>query len=452
MEPDPNRSVAVIGGGVIGVTSAILLQLMGYRPVLYTRDRPYDGSEPGRPPGFATIHAAASILPHSVASAKIGHWTGISQEFFRTLCFRGSCGVRSQIHYEIFEDLVAAPAYANAVENFQILNADQLAERWVPRRSAATETYGWKFDAFFCEAPEYLHYLYTLYTGLGGRLADAPGGAALGDYLALGHNVYINCTGIGAHGFTGSADKDARIDDDPDGINFEPLSDPFPPKLISGHYLRVDIKEVLTGHRGQFFSYNYKPKAAVYSTAAGLPADVYCYPRSDAWIIGGSRQEGRLEADGNWIGEQTVGDEIAFPGQDGSPLAVPAPILTLNADLLRRMTNGRLDLQKLIHDDPSLVSPGIGYRFVRDSETDSVRNSCSRVKFQGSEKYIIHNYGHGGSGFTLSWGCALDTLQMLGRIAERPPVPEQGPKFVIHHAATRALLAGLVTKLLASEE
>ena len=28
------------------------------------------------------------------------------------------------------------------------------------------------------------------------------------------------------------------------------------------------------------------------------------------------------------------------------------------------------------------------------------------------EKLIIHNYGHGGSGFTLSWGCAEKVFQI----------------------------------------
>jgi len=28
---------------------------------------------------------------------------------------------------------------------------------------------------------------------------------------------------------------------------------------------------------------------------------------------------------------------------------------------------------------------------------------------------VVHNYGHGGAGITLSWGCAEDVLQLLQR-------------------------------------
>jgi D-amino-acid oxidase len=446
-------NIAIIGGGISGLTTAILLQVMGYHTLLYTRVRPSYDPDVARPSEFATLHAAASVLPHSVASPKISYWTGISQEFFRALSFRGCCGVRSQVHYEIFEDpILTPPAYAGSVENFAILNADETEEPWVPRRSGAQRTYGWKFDAFFCDAPEYVRYLYSLYIKMGGHLPDAPGDGSLTAYLELDHDVLVNCTGMMAHSFLASVVADGRYADAPMTPGFEPLLDSLPPKLLRGHYLRVDIRKLLTGGNGRFLSYNYKPVPEIYRTATGAPADVYCYPRSDAWILGGSRQEGGLDETGHWIGEATVGQEIDFPRPNASPLAVPAPVLELNADILLRMTGGELDLLRLVQDDPDVVSPGIGYRFIRDSTSDSVRVGCSRVNFSGAQRFILHNYGHGGSGFTLSWGCAFDILQLLRRIMDPPrgpAVPAERQRFPIHAAATQLHLANVAARLLA---
>ncbi|MGA3002607.1 MAG: FAD-dependent oxidoreductase [Acetobacteraceae bacterium] len=449
MRPDAELDIAVIGGGISGITTAILLQITGHPTALYTTIQPCFEPGAGRPEEFATLHAAASVIPHSVASPKLSHWTGISQHFFRALSLPGSCGVRRQLHYEISEDPnEAAPGYAGSVENFAWLTADELNQPWVPKRSAARGTYGWKFDAFFCEAPEYLRFLYAFYARIGGRLRQPPAVDGLAPYLALGHDIFVNCTGFGAYGLLESATRDPRCTDNPMLPDFEPLIDPFPPKLIRGHYLRMDIKEILTGHRGQFLSYSYKPTTDIYRTATGLAADVYCYQRSDAWILGGSRQVGSIDDHGNWFGEQTVGGEREFARRNAPPLAVPAPIFELNADILLRLSNGRVDLERLRRNDPGIVSPGIGYRFVRASESDNVRVSCSRVQFGGDRKYILHNYGHGGSGYTLSWGCAFDILQMLGRITEVPPQLAGHSKFAIGDTAIRGLLGNVIARLL----
>jgi D-amino-acid oxidase len=450
VRPEADRSVAIIGGGVSGITTAILLQLSGYRTALYTTMQPCFEPGAARPPEFATLHAAASVIPHSVASPKLSHWTGISQQFFRALSLPGSCGVRRQLHYEISEDPNEPdPPYAAAVDNFARLTSDEANQPWVPKRSAAGATCGWKFAAFFCEAPQYLRFLYGFYARIGGQIRQPPAVAGLPRYLALDHEVFVNCTGFGTSALLASAGP--QCIDDPMLPDFEPLLDPYPGKLVRGHYLRMDIKEILASHRGRLFSYNYKPTADIHRTGSGMAADVYCYQRSDAWVLGGSRQLGSIDERGNWIGEQTIGAELEFACPDAPSLAVPAAIFRLNAEILLRISNGRIDLYRLVRDAPDIVSPGIGYRFLRDSESDNVRVSCSRLQFADERKYILHNYGHGGAGYTLSWGCAFDILQMVGRITQVAPQLAGHGKFSIGDTAIRGLLGSVVTRLLSHE-
>lgn len=452
MRTDANRSIAVVGGGVSGLTTAILLQITGFTTAVYAQALPCFEPAASRPEEFATLHAAASVMPHSVASARLLHWTGISQQFFRALALPGSCGVRRQLHYEISEDLNEPdPPYAGLVDNFAHLTQDELTRPWVPKRSTASDIYGWKFDVFFAEAPAYLGFLRSFYLQLGGELRHPSADHRLAAILALDHDVFVNCTGSASPGLLASVAGDARCIDDPMLPDFEPLVDPYPGKLVRGHYLRVDIKDILTDHLGRLFSYNYKPTADIYRTATGVAADVYCYQRSDAWILGGSRQAGSIDSHGNWIGERTVVDEMEFVRPDAVPLAVPAAIFRLNADILRRISNGRLDLERLVRNDPDVVSPGIGYRFVRDSEYDNVRVSGSRVRFAGNRKYILHNYGHGGAGYTLSWGCAFDILLLLGRITQTAPRLADHTRFAVGFAAIRGLLGNVIARLLETE-
>lgn len=42
-------------------------------------------------------------------------------------------------------------------------------------------------------------------------------------------------------------------------------------------------------------------------------------------------------------------------------------------------------------------------------EVERISSSCS----------VIHNYGHGGAGFTLSWGCAQDVSEHVGQLMEQ---------------------------------
>ncbi len=47
----------------------------------------------------------------------------------------------------------------------------------------------------------------------------------------------------------------------------------------------------------------------------------------------------------------------------------------------------------------------VGLRPVRPS----VRLEKEQV---GENKTVVHNYGHGGAGYTLSWGCAMEVVEL----------------------------------------
>ncbi len=59
-------------------------------------------------------------------------------------------------------------------------------------------------------------------------------------------------------------------------------------------------------------------------------------------------------------------------------------------------------------DNPTVLAERVGLRPFRKS---GVR--LERGKFRDG-RAVIHNYGHGGSGFTLSWGCAEEVFRLTG--------------------------------------
>ena len=58
-------------------------------------------------------------------------------------------------------------------------------------------------------------------------------------------------------------------------------------------------------------------------------------------------------------------------------------------------------------DHPHVLNERVGLRPFRKS---GVRLESEKLR---DGRTVIHNYGHGGSGFTLSWGCAENILEML---------------------------------------
>ena len=67
-------------------------------------------------------------------------------------------------------------------------------------------------------------------------------------------------------------------------------------------------------------------------------------------------------------------------------------------EFMPALRNGEIDASEPVR---------VGLRPVRDQNVRLEREAGSRV---------VHNYGHGGSGVTFSWGCALEVADLVERL------------------------------------
>jgi D-amino-acid oxidase len=57
-------------------------------------------------------------------------------------------------------------------------------------------------------------------------------------------------------------------------------------------------------------------------------------------------------------------------------------------------------------EKPNVLAERVGLRPFRKSGVRLERDHLS------DGRTVVHNYGHGGSGFTLSWGCAQEVFEL----------------------------------------
>ncbi len=361
-------SLSILGAGFSGLTTGVVLNLLGYPTTIYAARTADHSSLTAHHPPFASLYPAASVIPHLVQVEDLSEHLRLTHAFFGLLRDAGHFGVRQQPHAEVSEAPRPVPAYAPQMPGYAPLPEDGSGHPDAPRRAAADALYGWRFDAFFAEGQRYRPALYDLYRATGGtirkqrvtreRLGDVPG------------DVLVNCTGLGT---------------------LELFDDPAPISVIQGCLVHVTPPAKIDPPR----SYNYTPGPDIYATADGDPADVYFYPRSDVWILGGSRRVGTWRH-GAWSGPPLDGPTVDLGGQ-----AVPEPVLSVNRELIADLTGAD------IADQPMRAT--FGYRFARDLEGEGVRLDIS----DEAGRPVAHNYGHGGAGVTLSWSCAVMVARRL---------------------------------------
>lgn len=346
---DDEPDVTVLGGGISGITTALTLELLGYRTELRTAERADDPQS--RSPAFATLWGAGAIYPYKITVEGLEEVVADSMAIFGLLVDSGAYGLRRQRHYWLFENESAdLPA---TVEAEPVADPPAL-----PGRTVA----GYASTMLFAEMQTYLPRLYETYEAAGGTVHRHR--VTREELDALPGEVLVNCTGY---------------------YSRELFDDDRPFVAARGHLVRAEAP--LPTRDGQLTSYFYE------TAPDGDP--LYCFPRTDALFLGGTSQEGEPDPDGPWEGETHDGPTVTLGGT-----RVPERLLTDNAALLEQfgVDVGAAPKRGLV-----------GYRPVRDPDGDGVR-----VELADEDGVrVVHNYGHGGAGIALSWGCALRVARLL---------------------------------------
>ena len=317
----------VLGCGVSGLSTAILLQQQGRRVTIWAKDVP---------PHTTSNIAAAVWYPYRAFPVdRVLTWGAASYQAFRELVGQPDTGVILANVLDLQpEPHTADPWWAGSVDGFRHARADELPAGYGD---------GFVFDAPVIDTSIYLDYLRVRFEAAGGVIVANRVVRDLAEAFAA-CDLVVNCTGLGARELVG----DTRL------------------RPSRGQVARVRH----TGFRRVILD-DYGPNSLG-----------YIVPRINDIILGGTAIDDE---------ESTAIDAAETPA------------------ILRRCAGLSPEFGALTTDD--VLEVKVGLRPVRDE----VR---LEMEAPAPGRWLLSNYGHGGAGVTLSWGCAAEVAERVGAIAK----------------------------------
>jgi D-amino-acid oxidase len=309
------QRVAVIGAGVSGLTSAVLLAEHGYDVSIFTEET-----------GQRTTSAAAAAIwfPYDAEPAdKVIPWALETYQVLVGLSREPRSGV-SMIELRQFSRAgkIEIPGWAHSL-GARNLRHDEIASVF---------NSGFALTVPLMNTTIYLDYLWGRLTNSGGAIHDGVRFEKVED-VDPKFDLVINCAGFGAKALVHDAD--------------------------------------LEPHRGQ---------VAIVPKIEGLTCAMVCddaplmyaIPRARDCVFGGTNDRSQKLA--------------VDPKSTARIMAECSRVLKI--------------------DNPPVLADRVGIRPFRKSGV-RVEHECLR-----DGRMVIHNYGHGGAGFTLSWGCAREIVSL----------------------------------------
>ena len=315
--------VLVIGAGVSGLTTAVLLAEAGFRVQIRT----------GRPPPQSTSFAAGAIWgPYLVGHPHASTWSDRTLAYLTELARHYETGVRMVTGIEAARKEADPPQWAIDIPGFQ-----RCAAEWLPDGFVS----GWRYTVPVVDMPKYLNYLVTRLTRAGVDITTDPL-SSLADAVALA-SIVVNCAGVGARELV------------PD---------------VGVYPVRGQLVVVENPGIDYFFAEHTEDVSDL----------TYFLPQGDHVVLGGSADADRLD---------------------------PEPDLAMAEAIVRRCRA----IEPML-DGVRVLQHRVGFRPGRAR----VRVELELV----AGRPVIHNYGHGGAGLTLSWGCASEVRDLIRGLAVIP--------------------------------
>jgi D-amino-acid oxidase len=303
------RSVGVIGAGVVGLHVARVFAEHGYAVTVYAARVS---------PGTTSDVPWALIFPHLVPpTSEILRAIQVSNEYYESLR-AADVGVHPRTLYMAMDSRADAEPellpFSGSYRGFA-----ELAPSQVP----GGYRYGWRVDTYWVDTRVFMPYLMNRVLQLGATVM-LHRFASRDEMLALPHAILANCTGLGARDLLG----DEAV---------------YPVKGQVVTVNPVDLRDPI------------------------LHDNHHIFPRPDSAVLGGTQDKD--------VWDLTPSEDVTREIVEGNRRIVPS---------LRRdqVIDVRTGLRPFRDGGPRLEAEIVG------------------------DKLLLHNYGHGGSGWTIAPGCA----------------------------------------------
>ncbi len=317
---DRSLDIVVVGAGVIGLSTAIVLARENkYRVKIVARDQPEHTT---------SCNAGAIWGPHLVNHGDVARWALATLQELTSLASERGTGVQLTAGLEAGREMVEPPSWMTKLDGFRPSPHADLP---------AGFTVGWRYTVPTVDMPRYLRYLTGQLSALGVEIEQR----SVGDLAELSGlaPIVVNCTGIGAK---------TLLDD---------------PELTP---VRGDLVKVANPGITEFFAEHTDE----------TDDQTYILPFGDFLLLGGT-----------------------------------AAVGTVNRDPDR-------DIAARIVERCALVEPRLRGAEVLEHRV-GIRPSRTEVRLErvnADRTCVIHNYGHGGSGVSLSWGCADEVVELVQKV------------------------------------